>query len=195
MTGFRAVTALCGVLLLAACGGAEPRWASDDVVSRAVYQHPGPTSITLFTARGRDGSGAHTGLLINGSQRVVFDPAGNFAHASFAERNDVIFGMTDSMLETYIAFYTNENLELLSQTLIVPPQTAEQIMQAAMAYGAVPKAHCAQSVTDILQDIPGFESLPRTWFPMRLHRAFAELPGIQSRLYERDIAEGIEAPR
>ncbi len=195
MPNSRVVTALCGALLLAGCGGPEPRWASDDVVSRAVYQHPGPTSITLFTARGRDGSGAHTGLLINGSQRVVFDPAGNFAHDSFAERNDVIFGMTDAMLEAYIAFYTNENLELLSQTMVVSPEIAEQIMQSAMAYGAVPKAHCAQSVTDILEDVPGFQSLPRTWFPMRLHRAFAELPGVQNRLYDRDIAEGIEAPR
>mgnify|MGYP001296984649 CR=1 FL=1 len=61
---------------LSACGGAEPRWSPDEAVSAARYVHAGPPAITLFTVvNNRSGSGAHSGLLINGSQRVIFDPA------------------------------------------------------------------------------------------------------------------------
>lgn len=69
--------ALTALISLAACG-AEPIWAPDDAVATARYAHPGPTSVTLYTVLStRSGAGAHAGLLINGSERVLFDPAGS----------------------------------------------------------------------------------------------------------------------
>ncbi len=196
MRRFATLAALCAPVLLVACGAAEPRWASDEVVAKARYEHPGPTTLTLITARGtRDGSGAHSGLLINASQRAVFDPAGNFFHETFAERNDVIYGMTPGMLDIYIDFYTREDLEVISQTVVVPPEIAEMALQVAANHGAVPKAHCTQSISTILRQLPGFEGLPQTYFPMRLHRAFEEMPGVSSRLYEADLPGGIESAR
>ena len=89
---------LAMLLSLAACG-ADPRWASDAEVSRAAYVSQAPASITLYTVlSNRNDSGAHSGLLINGSQRVMFDPAGTWQHPQLPERNDVHFGMTDKMV-------------------------------------------------------------------------------------------------
>ncbi|NIL96596.1 MAG: hypothetical protein GTO62_05515, partial [Planctomycetales bacterium] len=60
-------------LVLAACGGpAEPVWAPDEVVKKAVYKHDGPPKVTLFTVVNvRSGSGGHAGLMINADQRIL----------------------------------------------------------------------------------------------------------------------------
>lgn len=177
----RLILAFVAMLTLAACG-AEPKWASDEDVARARYVHNGPTSITLFTVLAtRDRSGAHSGLLINGSERIMFDPAGTWYHPNLPERNDVHFGMTPKMVDFYIDYHARETFDVVEQTILVSPGVAELVAQRAKAYGAVPKAQCTRSITEILRDVPGFESLPSTWYPARLMEAFGKLPGVTSR--------------
>jgi len=74
---------LSAPLGLAACG-----------VTREEVLAP-QSRLTLLTMKNTgSGNGAHTGLMINASQRVLWDPAGTFGHASIPERNDVHFGIT-----------------------------------------------------------------------------------------------------
>lgn len=170
------------ILFLAACGAAEPKWAPDADVARARYVHNGPPSITLYTVLAtRDGSGAHAGLLINGSQRVMFDPAGTWHHPRLPERNDVHFGMTPIMVDFYIDYHARETFDVIEQTIIVSPEVAELVMRRAMEYGAVPKAQCTISTSKILRGVPGFEGLPSTWYPKKLMTAFGQLPGVTTR--------------
>ena len=127
---------------LVACG-AEPIWAPDETVAAARYEHSGPTSVTLYTVLStRSGAGAHVGLLINGSERVLFDPAGTWRHPRLPERNDVHFGITPKMVDFYIDYHARETYDVVEQTIEVSPEVAAMIMQRAMAYGAVPKANC-----------------------------------------------------
>lgn len=182
------VIALAGAL--AGCGAAEPKWASDADVARAYYVHPGPKSVTLYTVVStQNGSGAHSGLLINASQRVMFDPAGSWTLPQLAERNDVHHGMTDKMVNFYIDYHARETYDVIEQTLEVPPGVAELVMQRAKAYGAVPKAHCTDSISEILRGVPGFETLPNTMFPKKLMRGFADLPGVHERVITDDDAD------
>jgi len=177
----RLIFALLAMLTLAACG-AEPKWATDEAVAQARYVHNGPPSITLFTVLStRDGSGAHSGLLINASERIMFDPAGTWYHPNLPERNDVHYGMTPKMLTFYIDYHARETFDVVEQTIIVSPGVAELVAQRAKAYGAVPKAQCAKSISAILSEVPGFESLPSTWYPAKYMEAFAKLPGVTSR--------------
>lgn len=174
-------------LLLAACGGPEPVWAPDDVVARAAVRHEGPPSVTLVTVISTEnGSGAHTGLIVNGSQRVIFDPAGTFKHPGMPERNDVHYGLTDQRLEVYLDYHARITFYVVTQELVVSPEIAELVMNRAQAYGAVAKAHCTQSVSSILRGVPGFQSLPQTWYPVKLQEAFARLPGVVERKYTDD---------
>jgi hypothetical protein len=167
---------------LAACGSAESRWAPDDAVSRAKYVHDGPPAVTLFTVIGVDSKGgAHSGLMINGSQRLMFDPAGSWFLPRLAERNDVHFGMTDKMVNFYIDYHSRKTYYVVEQTKIVTPEVAELLIQRVLSYGAVPKAQCTKSVSSILVGVPGFESIRQTWFPNNLMRQFAELPGVTER--------------
>ncbi len=182
----RLVLALMALLSLAACG-AEPKWASDEAVARARYVHDGPPSVTLYTVLStRSGSGAHSGLLINGSERVMFDPAGTWHHPALPERNDVHFGMTPKMVAFYLDYHARETYDVLEQTIVVSPGVAELVAQRSKAYGAVAKAHCTNAVSFILRGVPGFESLPQTYYPKKFSDAFGQLPGVTSRMYNDD---------
>ncbi len=180
---------LAMLLSLAACG-AEPKWASDADVSRAAYVSEAPASITLFTVLSNSNdSGAHSGLMINGTQRIMFDPAGTWHHPSLPERNDVHYGMNDKMIAFYIDYHARVTYRVVQQTIYVTPAQAQMAMLRAQSYGAAPKGHCARSVSSILRGVPGFESIPSTWSPKKLMNAFGDLPGVQSRTITDDDAD------
>ena len=103
--------------LLAGCG-AEPVWAPDEAVTRAAYRDTeNPPSITLFTVlNNRSGEGAHSALMINASQRVIFDPAGTWWHRTAPERNDLHYGITPTMLKFYIDYHARETYHVDVQT-------------------------------------------------------------------------------
>lgn len=171
-------------LVLAGCG-AEPVWAPDEAVARARYVTGEPPSITLYTVvRKKGGEGAHSGIMIDGSQRVLFDPAGTWHHPWVPERNDLHYGITEQMRKFYIDYHARETYDVIEQKVYVSPEVAEAAIRRAEAYGAVNKAFCGNSVSDILQGVPGFESIPRTFFPNRIMKAFGELPGVQTKKHE-----------
>ena len=179
--------ALCIALALSAC--VKPaEWASDEAITKVQYRDPGPTKLTLFTMiSNSNGSGAHTSLMINGSQRVAFDPAGSFRHEDIPTRDDVVFGMTPYLTDVYTRFHARETYHVIVQELDVSPEVAELALQKALAYGPVSKAHCARSTSDILSGLPGFENIRQTYFPKKLSEQFAQYKGVTSeRLYEYD---------
>lgn len=181
------ILCLAALLTLAAC--AEPKWADDATVSRAAYVDDGPPSITLFTVvRKRDGSGGHAGLMINGAQRIMFDPAGTWHHPTLPERNDVHYGMSDRMVDFYIDYHARETYDVVEQTVVVTPEVAALVAQRAQNWGAVSKAHCARAISGVLDGVPGFESIGRTWYPINIMRQFAKLPGVQTRTITDDSA-------
>jgi hypothetical protein len=184
------ILCLAAALGLLSCSTAEPTWAPDADVAAARFAADGPTSITLYTVIStRNRAGAHSGLIINGSQRVIFDPAGTWHHPRLPERNDVHFGMTDRMIAFYIDYHARETYDVVEQTVVVPPEVAEIAMRRAMEYGAVPKAQCALSVSRILSGVPGFENVGQTWFPKQLMADFAARPGVSTRTITDDDAD------
>ena len=63
---------------LSACG-AQRIWATDEEVRAARFVSNEPPSVTLLTVIGIPrGEGGHSALMINGSQRVIYDPAGSW---------------------------------------------------------------------------------------------------------------------
>jgi hypothetical protein len=182
---------LCFVALigLSACA-ADSVYAPQEAVDAARFVAEPPTSITLYTViNNRSEAGAHSGLLINASQQVMFDPAGTWHHPRIPERNDVHYGITPRIVNFYIDYHARETFRVLEQRIVVSPQVAELVKQRAEAYGAVPKAQCSNSVSSILSGVPGFESLGTTWFPKKLSDAFGKLPGVTSRTITDDSAD------
>lgn len=182
LKALRALACLLAVLVVTGCT-ADHKWASDADVARARYADPNPASITLFTSiNTRNQTGAHAGLLINGSERVLFDPAGSWAHPTAPEREDLLFGITPTMLSFYVDYQGSAPFQLVEQTIYVTPEVAEMAIQAAKAHGAANKAACTIAIAKVLSDVPGFENLPSTYFPKAMSRAFAQLPGVQTQV-------------
>ena len=182
------LVAILAVLTLSAC--AESKWATDEAVAAARYVAPAPRSITLYSVVAtRNGSGAHSGLLVNASEQVMFDPAGTWYHPHLPERNDVHFGITPTMIDFYIDYHARVTYDVIEQTVVVPPEVAEMVLERVKAYGAVPKAQCSNSVSNILAGVPGFESIGPTLWPNRLSKEFAKIPGATYQRYTDDDAD------
>lgn len=185
----RRFAALAVVPFLAACAAQDVKFAPQAEVEASRYAHPGPPALTLFTVVStRSGAGAHTGLLINGTDRVIFDPAGSWYHPRLPEQHDIHYGMTPRMVDFYLDYHARETFYVLEQTIEVSPQVAAIAAARARAYGAVPKSQCARSVSSILRGVPGFESMPQTWYPLKLSEAFGRLPGVTTRRIDDDDA-------
>jgi hypothetical protein len=178
----RALVGLLVLLAISACT-ADHKWASDAEVTQARYADPGQPSITLFTSiNTRNKEGAHAALMINGAERVLYDPAGSWAHPAAPEREDMHYGMTPTMLSFYVDYQGTAPFQVVEQTVFVTPEIAEQVKQAAIAYGSANKATCTKAIATILSGVPGFETLPMTWFPKKMSRGFAQLPGVQTQI-------------
>ncbi len=183
--GFRRVILfLLLPLVLAGCG-ADKVWAPDEIVDRVRYRHNGPPELALITVLNRSsGNGAHTALLINGSERVIFDPAGSFAHPRVPERHDVLFGVTPAALTGFIDFHARVTYDVVVQRVEVPAETAERALAIAKTIGPVPQALCSTTTARLLRQLPGFESIGSTYFPDNLRRNFAKIPGVSEQFFE-----------
>ena len=181
----RPLLAMVVLLGLAAC--AEPTWAPQDQVDALRFAGEPPTSITLYTVvNRRSGAGGHSAILVNASERVIFDPAGTWHHPRLPERNDVHFGMTDKALAFYVDYHARETYNVVEQTIVVSPEVAELVLEKVKANGAVPKSFCTSATSSILRSTPGFESMPATMFPKRLSESFGELPGVATKVMTDD---------
>jgi hypothetical protein len=173
---------LLAAVLLAACGADYSR-APDDVVARARYVHDGPPEIALITViNNRSEEGAHAALLINGSERVFFDPAGTWYHPWAPSQHDVHYGITPLIEQRYIDYHTRITYRTVVQRLQVSPEVAERALMIAKGYGAVNKAFCGDAVSDILRQT-GFTEVRRTFFPRQIMDSFGQIPGVTEELY------------
>ena len=59
----------------------------------------------------------------------------------------------------------------------------DTLIRQAEAYGAVNKMFCARATSEILRSVPGFETLPHTFSPLKLSDAFGKLPGAVSEMH------------
>ena len=183
------VLAGLAALSLAGCAANTTKTdASPEEVARAVYRHDAPPSITLFTmVNNGSGSGAHSSLMINASQRVVFDPAGSVRHSAVPEVGDVLYGITPRIEKFYESAHARSSYHVVIQEVEVPAAVAERALRLVQANGPVAQTQCTQSTSSILRQLPGFESIRTTWFPNNLSEQFAQIPGVTTRkLYEND---------
>ncbi|SEN02241.1 hypothetical protein SAMN04488012_11194 [Palleronia salina] len=176
----RQFVALCALALLTACGGADTFAPAPMVeVQRRAYVHDGPAEITLYTViKTESGEGQHTALLINGSQRVLWDPAGSFRHPHVPERGDLHYGITERIRKVYVDYHVRDTHHVIAQTKSVSLAQADRLIALAAAHGSANRATCARSTSGMLREV-GFD-VGSTWFPNALRDDFGALPGVTS---------------
>lgn len=174
--------ALAAIFTLAAC--ADNIYATDEEVAKARFVSDDPPSITLYTVIGIPrGEGAHSSLLINGSQRVIYDPAGSWSHPAIPERHDTLYGITDNFKAFYIDYHARETYWVAEEKIPVSRAVADAAIRAAEENGASMKSFCANETANVLRRVPGFEAAPRTMRPLVLRDWFRTLPGVTSKAH------------
>ncbi len=191
MSGLRFVCVLAMLVVLSACG-TKPVYDSPEEVQRRAYVHDGPPALTLITmVSNSTGSGGHSSLMINASQRTMYDPAGRYYNSTVAEQNDLLYGITPEILKRYVSFHARDTHHVVLQTVEVSPAVAEQAYALARQRGTSWDAMCSTNVTRILANTQGFEDLSGSIFPARLMKNFGELPGVKTeKVYEYDTGKG-----
>jgi predicted small lipoprotein YifL len=191
MRWIRPLCALAAVALLAACG-TKPVYDPPEKVAQRAYVHDGPPKLTLITmVNNRSGAGAHSSLMINASQRVMYDPAGRYHNSTIPEQNDLLYGITPDNLQRYVSFHARDTHHVVIQEVEVNPAVAEQAFALAKAQGTSWDAMCSTNVSRILSRVQGFEGLNGSIFPARLMKSFGELPGVKTeKVYEYDKGKG-----
>ena len=171
--------------------------APDAQIKAVRYHHDAPPSLTLFTmVNNETDRGAHSSLMINASERVIFDPAGTLKHEVLVEKGDVIYGVTPRVADFYTRAHARKTFHVVLRTIEVSPEIAEKAYELATKNGAVAPALCAMSTSSLLQKISGFDSINTTFFPQKLRADFAKLSGVtETALYEYDDADKTKALR
>jgi len=184
--------ALAAVLALSGCEFYTP--ATPDEIARARYVSDEPPSITLMSmVNARSGKSAHVGLLINGSEQVLFDPAGTFTHPDLPRKGDVHYGMTPRYVDYYERYHARFDYFVEVQKLPVSRAEADRILANAKAHGQSMKMTCALDIADVLKPVPRFQDVPVSFFPEALRENFAARPGVQTRyVTESDVGKNRE---
>ncbi|TDK43752.1 hypothetical protein [Antarcticimicrobium luteum] len=190
---------LCAVLLaVAGCATKQP-FADGETIAAVSYRNPGPPTLALYTmVSNRTGKGGHTSLMINASERVIFDPAGSFYSEVVPERNDVLFGITPGVELAYRGAHARSTYHVVIQTVEVTAEQAEIAYRLALSNGAVPGVYCTNATSSLLKKVPGFEKIDITFYPTRLQQQFGRIPGVRTEEYfendspdlDKGLAEG-----
>ncbi|MEM8823506.1 MAG: hypothetical protein AAGF30_07850 [Pseudomonadota bacterium] len=179
--------------LLTACAAVDNVYAPLDQVAAYAWQEPGPPKLTLITAiNNRSGEGAHSALMVSGSQRVIFDPAGSWWNPDAPERGDVKYGISPPMLDIYVDYHARPAYRMVLQEIEVTHDVAERAIALVEAHGPTGMATCGRSVSGILNQL-GFTEVRQSWFPKRIMRDFARLPGVTETVV-RDDTEDAHSP-
>ncbi len=192
---------LVALAALTLAGCATPNKSGPDntaaEVVAAAYRDPGPAKLTLLTmVNNRNGSGAHTALIINASQRVIFDPAGTLNQDHMPEIGDVLYGATPQLADFYIRAHARSTFHVRLQEVVVPDAVAERALQLVQQSGHVPSALCTSRTSEIMRQLPGFESLSSTWFPNNLADDMARIPGVtETQVFDDDGDDKADAVR
>lgn len=191
----RLLVALAAALAVAACSVDQSPDSPPEAVAAAAFRSAAPPSLTVFTMiNNRTGKGGHTALMVNGSQRVIFDPAGSFRDTRVVERGDVLYGITPGWLAAYKSAHARETHHVVSQEIRVSAAQAEQALRLVQENGSVPGAFCANATTGILARIDGFQNINSTFYPEKLMEQLSTFPNVTTtKLYENDSGDVVDA--
>lgn len=180
---------LLAVLALMTVSGCEVYTPADPAeIARAVYVSDEPPSVSLLSmVDARTGRSAHAALLINGSQRVLYDPAGTFAHPELPRAGDIHYGVSPKFVDYYERYHARFSHFVHVQTVQVDRATADRVLANARSEGKTLKMHCGLAVAGALRGVPLFQDVRRSYFPEGAREDFARIPGVAERfVYEDD---------
>jgi len=186
MRAFTAVFLLAASLFITGCAGNSGRALPEEIAAAQAHV-PAPASISVITmVNAKSGGGEHSALLINGSQQIIYDPAGTFRHSQLPRRDDVVYGITPRYADYYNSYHARFGYYVKVQTLEISLAQADAMIAAAQARGHVPKLFCATAISDVLNDFPQFADIPVTFFPGAIMKRVALIDAVNTVIIRED---------
>ena len=171
--------ALLGASLFVVGCASNSGTAPVEEISAAQFSNPAPASVSLLTmVNSRSDFGEHSALLINGSQQVIYDPAGTFRHSQLPRRDDMVYGITPRFADYYNSYHARFGYYVQVQTIDISREQADQMIASAQARGHVGKLFCADAVSDVLNDYPQFAAIRNTLFPGAIMKRVASIENV-----------------
>ncbi|MBB5221097.1 hypothetical protein HNP73_001018 [Amaricoccus macauensis] len=185
----RALPALLAASALAGCEMYTP--ASPEAIIAARYESPDAPSVTLMSmVNESSGRSEHAGLLISGSQQVLYDPAGTFTHPDLPRAGDVHYGMTPRYVDYYERYHARFGYFVEIDKVPVSRAVADQLIANAQAEGQQMKMMCSLAAADVLRTVPQFDGVTKSIFPEGLRRDFEQMPGVTTTyVRENDVGQ------
>ena len=181
------VALLLGLGLFTAGCASNSGVAPAEEISAARFSNPEPASVSLITmVNARSDFGEHSALLINGSQQVIYDPAGTFRHSQLPRRNDVVYGITPRYASYYNSYHARFGYYVKVQKLEISREEADEMIAAAQARGHVGKLLCATAISDVLSDFPQFADIRPTIFPGAIMKRVAKIEAVDTLIIRED---------
>jgi hypothetical protein len=191
----RVLVFLCLVLGVAACSESSPILATPESIAAVSYRDEGPSKLTVITmVNNETGAGGHTALMINGPQRIIFDPAGSFRTPNVPERGDVLYGITPQVFQTYKSSHARASHHVVTQEIVITQAQAQAAYQLATRNGPVFGGFCTNSASRLLSQVPGFSQIDVTMSPIRFQNQIELIPGVKTeKYYENDAGTVVDA--
>lgn len=193
MRALKAVFLLGLGLILAGCVNPNAGTAPAEEIAASRYASPEPAFVSLITVvNERTDFGEHTAILINGSQQVIYDPAGSFRYSKLPRRDDMLYGVTPQYADYYNSYHARFGYYVKVQKVEVSRELADQMIAAAQARGSVPKLFCSIAASDVLNDFEMFSAVRSTFFPDAIMKRFTSMPGVETTIIrEDDIGQNV----
>ena len=187
----RAIGLIVLLGIISAC--AEHIVSDPDTVAAVRYKSDEAPYVELVTmVKKSTGKGAHSALIINASERVIFDPAGTFQHEELAEVEDVHHGATDRLVSYYQRYHARFSHFVHVQRVYLDPPTAERLLLRARSNGAVGKMFCSNETAEVMKSIPQFAFFRTSMFPENLRVDMAKVSNVEdSYVYEDDDGQNV----
>ena len=180
-----AVFGLGSALLLAGCVN-NSVFPPEEIAAARIETSDAPFISLVTMINENSGGGEHSALLINGSQQIMYDPAGSFRHSRVLRSDDVMYGMTPGLVDYYNSYHARFGYYVKIQKLDISLEQADALIIRAQAQGAVPKLTCAIATSDILNDFPLFAHINNTFLPGRVMRLFGQIDGVETTFVRED---------
>ena len=173
-------------LFTAGCAGNSGNAPAEEI-SAAQFSNSEPASVSVVTmVNSRSDFGEHSALLINGSQQVIYDPAGTFRHSQLPRRDDLVYGITPRYASYYNSYHARFGFYVKVQKLEISREEADAMIAAAQARGHVPKLFCATAISDVLNDFPQFADVRETLFPGAIMKRVAAIDAVDTLIIRED---------
>ncbi len=171
---------IIALVILSACADYE----NDDpaVVSSRTYISEEQPYVELLTMVNESGDfGEHSGIVINASQTVLYDPAGSFRYeAELARSRDIHYGMSPRMVDYYKRYHARFGYYVVAQRVYLSAEEAEALFRKANEIGTTGQLRCGLSASQTLNSISRFANIPSTYWPGKIMEAMAEVPGVET---------------